>query len=72
MTEETPFNPCSRKGEIRAKIATTLINEWKSGALAGDDRPIRRFLRPRHAERRSESSRLPAFRPEAEGVMARE
>jgi nucleoside-diphosphate-sugar epimerase len=33
MTEETPFNPCSRKGEIRAKIATTLINEWKSGAL---------------------------------------
>ena len=33
MTEETPFNPCSRKGEIRAKIATTLINEWKSGGL---------------------------------------
>ena len=33
MTEETPFNPCSRKGEIRAKIAATLINEWKSGAL---------------------------------------
>lgn len=31
MTEETPFNPCSKKGEIRAKIATTLINEWKSG-----------------------------------------
>ena len=34
MTEETPFNPCSKKGEIRAKIATMLINEWKSGALA--------------------------------------
>src|SRR6202049_387432 len=33
MTEETPFNSCSNKGEIRAKIATTLINEWKSGAL---------------------------------------
>src|SRR5713101_6587220 len=33
MTEETPFNPCSKKGEIRAKIATTLINEWKSGGL---------------------------------------
>jgi nucleoside-diphosphate-sugar epimerase len=33
MTEETPFNPCSKKGEVRAKIATTLINEWKSGAL---------------------------------------
>ena len=22
MTEETPFNPCSKKGEIRAKIAS--------------------------------------------------
>ena len=35
MTEETPFNPCTRKGEIRAQIATALINEWKSGALTG-------------------------------------
>jgi nucleoside-diphosphate-sugar epimerase len=35
MTEETSFNPCSRKGEIRAKIATALIDEWKSGALTG-------------------------------------
>jgi nucleoside-diphosphate-sugar epimerase len=35
MTEETPFNPCSRKGEIRARIATTLIDTWKSGALTG-------------------------------------
>src|SRR5713226_670618 len=34
MTEETPFNPCSKKGEVRAKIATSLINEWKSGALS--------------------------------------
>jgi nucleoside-diphosphate-sugar epimerase len=33
MTEQTPFNPCSKKGEIRAKIATMLINEWKSGAI---------------------------------------
>ena len=35
MTEETPFNPCSKKGDVRAKIATTLIDEWKSGALTG-------------------------------------
>ena len=35
MTEVTPFNPSSRKGEIRAKIATMLINEWTSGALTG-------------------------------------
>jgi nucleoside-diphosphate-sugar epimerase len=35
MTEETAFNPCSLKGEIRAKLATSLIDEWKSGALSG-------------------------------------
>jgi nucleoside-diphosphate-sugar epimerase len=35
MTEETPFNPCSKKGEIRAKIANSLISEWKAGALTG-------------------------------------
>jgi len=35
MTEETPFNPCSKKGEVRANIATTLINEWKTGTLTG-------------------------------------
>ena len=33
MTEQTPFNPCSRKGEIRAKIANSIISEWKSGTL---------------------------------------
>ena len=33
MTEETPFNPCSKKGEVRAKISTALMDEWKSGNL---------------------------------------
>ena len=33
MTEKTPFNPSSRKGEIRANVATMLIEAWKSGAL---------------------------------------
>jgi nucleoside-diphosphate-sugar epimerase len=33
MTEDTPFNPCSKKGEIRAQIATTLLNEIKAGKL---------------------------------------
>jgi nucleoside-diphosphate-sugar epimerase len=32
MTEETPFNPCSRKGEVRARIATTLLE-----AMAADE-----------------------------------
>jgi nucleoside-diphosphate-sugar epimerase len=35
MTEETPFNPCSKKGEIRAQIATTLLNEFRAGDLQG-------------------------------------
>ena len=33
MTEETAFNPCSKKGEIRAQIANTLLNEVKAGKL---------------------------------------
>jgi nucleoside-diphosphate-sugar epimerase len=33
MTEETPFRPSSRKGEIRAEIATMLLDEMKSGSL---------------------------------------
>jgi nucleoside-diphosphate-sugar epimerase len=33
MTERTPFNPCSRKGEVRAQIATTLLNEIAAGSL---------------------------------------
>lgn len=33
MTEETPFNPCSRKGEVRARIATMILDEVKKGTL---------------------------------------
>ncbi len=33
MTEETPYAPCSRKGEVRAQIATTLMNEVIAGNL---------------------------------------
>jgi nucleoside-diphosphate-sugar epimerase len=33
MTETTPYNPCSVKGEIRANIATTLMDEAKAGNL---------------------------------------
>lgn len=33
MTEETTFNPASRKGEVRAKIATMLLDEMRSGNL---------------------------------------
>ncbi len=34
MTESTPYNPCSRKGEIRAGIATRLMDETKRGGLS--------------------------------------
>ena len=33
MTEETPYNPTSRKGEVRAAIATTLMDAAQRGEL---------------------------------------
>lgn len=33
MTEETPFNPCSEKGKVRAAIASQLLQEIKAGNL---------------------------------------
>jgi nucleoside-diphosphate-sugar epimerase len=33
MTEETPFQPCSKKGEVRAEIATRLLDEIRAGGL---------------------------------------
>jgi nucleoside-diphosphate-sugar epimerase len=33
MTEDTPYNPCSRKGEVRARIATMLMDDVKRGEL---------------------------------------
>jgi nucleoside-diphosphate-sugar epimerase len=33
MTEDTPYNPRSRKGEVRARIATALMDEAKRGEL---------------------------------------
>jgi nucleoside-diphosphate-sugar epimerase len=33
MTEETPYNPCSKKGTIRLKIINMLMDEVKKGNL---------------------------------------
>ena len=33
MTEDTPYNPCSKKGEVRARIATMLIDVVRRGEL---------------------------------------
>src|ERR1700686_4583225 len=33
MTESTPFNPCSKKGVVRAAISEMLLKEMKEGGL---------------------------------------
>jgi hypothetical protein len=33
MTEDTPFHPSSKKDEVRAQIATMLLNKMKNGTL---------------------------------------
>jgi nucleoside-diphosphate-sugar epimerase len=33
MTEQTPYNPTSKKGEVRAEIATRLEKAWRAGEL---------------------------------------
>lgn len=33
MSERSPFNPCSRKGEVRAAVATTLLDAVAHGEL---------------------------------------
>jgi nucleoside-diphosphate-sugar epimerase len=35
MTEQTPLDPSSRKGEVRAEITNTLLREMREGALQG-------------------------------------
>ncbi|HYW48987.1 MAG TPA: NAD-dependent epimerase/dehydratase family protein, partial [Gemmatimonadaceae bacterium] len=35
MTEETPFDPCSRKGEVRARIATMLLEAMRTQQVRG-------------------------------------
>ncbi len=35
MTEDTPYNPTSRKGEVRARIATMMMDEVARGELRG-------------------------------------
>ena len=33
MTEKTPMNPCSKKGEVRAQISGQLISEYEQGNI---------------------------------------
>ena len=33
MTEDTPYDPCSRKGDLRARLATQLMSEVRKGNI---------------------------------------
>lgn len=35
MTEESPYRPSSKKGEIRARVADRLAEEWTAGRIEG-------------------------------------
>lgn len=35
MTEESPYRPASKKGEIRARVADRLAEEWVAGRIEG-------------------------------------
>lgn len=49
MTEETPYRPTSRKGEVRARIATSLQEAWQSGSLTAMIARSADFYGPRAA-----------------------
>ena len=51
MTENTPINPCSRKGEVRAKIAGMLLDEVKQGNLTAIIARAADFYGPKTATR---------------------
>jgi nucleoside-diphosphate-sugar epimerase len=67
MTEETPYAPCSKKGEIRAKIATTLMDEAKAGNLTAMIARAADFYGP--ATKNGVPNVL-VFEPFAEGAQA--
>ena len=68
MTESTPYNPCSKKGEIRAAIATALINEVKAGNLRALIARAADFYGP-HADKTGVPNVL-VFSPLAHGKKA--
>lgn len=35
MTEETPYNPCSKKGKVRLQVISLMMDEVKKGRLEG-------------------------------------
>jgi nucleoside-diphosphate-sugar epimerase len=56
MTEETPYNPTSRKGDLRARIATQLMSEVRKGNITAAIARSADFYGPG-----AEKTSLPAF-----------
>ena len=56
MTEETPYNPSSRKGDLRARIATQLMSEVRKGNITATIARSADFYGPG-----AEKTSLPAF-----------
>jgi nucleoside-diphosphate-sugar epimerase len=64
MTEDTPFEPCSRKGEIRARIATSLLDQIRAGNLTAMIARSADFYGP---NARTSVANLLVFEPLAKG-----
>lgn len=56
MTEETPYNPISRKGDLRARIATQLMSEVRKGNITAAIARAADFYGPG-----AEKTSLPSF-----------
>lgn len=72
MTEETPFNPSSRKGEVRAKIASSLIDAWKAGNLTAMIARSADFYGPGAQYGIPNALVFEPFQQESEGILAGE
>ncbi len=51
ITEETPFRPVSKKGEVRAHIDTMLLNEMKAGTVKAAIAKATDFYGPRCSDK---------------------
>ena len=67
MTENTPYAPCSKKGEIRAMIATALMKEVQAGGLSAMIARSADFYGP---DTQNGVPNVLVFEPLAKGAMA--
>jgi nucleoside-diphosphate-sugar epimerase len=51
ITEETPFKPVSKKGEVRAQVDTMLLNEMKAGTVKAVIAKATDFYGPRCSDK---------------------